>query len=530
MPASDPKPKSIFSFPPSGPSPTVNGTISALSHIEAEQDEVDYWKKLRGLNVSFLAKAQDLFEEDLFADLSELFEGYCKIRNDLNEKRAVAKASSSPPVTANATAAGGFSFAGKSISLGSLVPPTSTAASTTGVGGFMPLTKGFSFGVKTVSFTSDSGSSAVAGVAGSSQSTSIDVDEFESDKEDEKMDNESRESAANQSSLSKFGVATKGMDDGASSASMGGSSISFSSFPDAKPIPSFGRVSSSFGKFPSSFGLPPPGTTKPPEKKDKSPASTALKTPFGFGLPAPGSTTASTSDSNPVIGFGLPPPGTTHAPTSTSGLTQDEKKPAGIGTFSFGNLPTWSSFAKDPSDSNTSSGGPKAVSIGGPSLFTGAAGFGFGAVPPTPAGGTPGTETPALQSDGGTGGGEDYVPSIEQRYDVDGPGEEDEETIGGTSWRAKIWQLGKARGEDGKEKEGAGVEWSDFGVSFVRLKKHKTTGAKRILARHTKTGHIVMVSDVESGSVWCSLGIVLMRRMYRTLPSSPSCRPRLQTK
>ena len=102
------------------------------------------------------------------------------------------------------------------------------------------------------------------------------------------------------------------------------------------------------------------------------------------------------------------------------------------------------------------------MGTGGSSLFTGVAGFGFGAVPPTPAGGTPGTETPAVQADGGTGGGEDHVPSSEQRYDVEGPGEEDEETIGGTSWRAKVWQLGKARGEDGKEKEGAGVEWVDF--------------------------------------------------------------------
>jgi hypothetical protein len=59
--------------------------------------------------------------------------------------------------------------------------------------------------------------------------------------------------------------------------------------------------------------------------------------------------------------------------------------------------------------------------------------------------------------------------------------------------------LGKARGSDGKEKEGASMEWVDFGVSFVRLKKHKTTDSKRILARHSKTGHIVMVSGVEIG-------------------------------
>ncbi len=98
------------------------------------------------------------------------------------------------------------------------------------------------------------------------------------------------------------------------------------------------------------------------------------------------------------------------------------------------------------------------------------------------------------------------MPSAEQRYDVEGPGEEDEETVGGLSWRAKVWQLGKARGEDGKEKEGAGVEWIDFGVSFVRLKKHNITGSKRILARHSKTGHIVMVSGMAIGGIWRANG------------------------
>lgn len=288
-----------------------------------------------------------------------------------------------------------------------------------------------------------------------------------------------------------------------------------------KPISSFGNFGASSGssdfkgfgfgaaprttttgatKQPFPFGLPPPGMTKSPER-DEPPPSIAPKPLFSFGV-QPSSTTAPTSDSKPVFSSGLPPPGTSNALVSALSSTPDEKKPAGVDGFSFGNRPSWSS-AKDPSSPNVGSGGSKPVGISGSSLFTGAAGFRFGAVPTTPVGGTPGTETPTAQPDGGTSGGEDHVPSAEQRYDVEGPGEEDEETVGGTSWRAKVWQLGKARGEDGKEKEGAGVEWVDFGVSFVRLKKHKTNGSKRILARHSKTGHIVMVSSMKIGAVQC---------------------------
>ena len=494
----------------------MNVMPSALSEIRASQDEVDYWKGLRGLNISFLAMARNLFEEDVFSDLSELFAGYCKIRNELNERRRTVQAVSGLFPTTNSTVTGGgSSFAGRSVSLGSLVSPTS-ATLTTGTGGFQPLTTGFSFGGKTVSFTSDSGSSAAAVVAGSSQSTSIDIDELENDKGDERSGEEVKEEESQQPSVSKFGVATKGMKDG-------GSGFSFGALPGARPISSFGGFGASSGtsdfkfgfgatqstttgatKQPFSFGLPAPGTTKPPERNQEPSASIASKPAFSFGLPPPSSTTPPTSGSRPSFGFGLPPPGAINTPMSTSSPVPNEKKLAGGGSFSIGHLP--GSLPTKSSYSSTSSGEPKPVGIGGSSLFTGVAGFGFGAVPPTPAGGTPGTETPTVQPDG-TNGGEDHVPSAEQRYDVEGPGEEDEETVGGSSWRAKVWQLGKARGEDGKEKEGAGVEWVDFGVSFVRLKKHKTTGSKRILARHSKTGHIVMVSSMYIGGIHANVGI-----------------------
>ena len=124
-------------------------------------------------------------------------------------------------------------------------------------------------------------------------------------------------------------------------------------------------------------------------------------------------------------------------------------------SFSLGNLSSWSS-AKEPS-SNVGDGGSRPVGISGSSHFTSVTGFPFGVVPP-PAGATPGTETLTVQPGGGTSGGEDHVPSAEQRYDIEGPGEEDEETFGGTSWRVKVWQLGKAHGENGKEKERVGVE------------------------------------------------------------------------
>lgn len=484
----------------------MKGTPFSLSEIRASQDEVNYWKDLRGLNISFLATARRLFEEEVFADLSELFAGYCKSRNELNERRRVVQNVSDPFPTANSTVTGGgFPFAGKSVSLDSLVPPTSTTTLTSGTGRFPPLTTGLSFGGKTLSFTSDSGSSAAATAAGSSQSTSIDVDELENDKGDERMSEEVKEAENQQPSVSKFGLATKD----------GGSGFSFGALPGAKPSSSFGGFGATSGisdfkgfgfgvsqstvtgatKQPFSFGLPPPGTTRPPEKTQESSALTAPNPAFSFGLQPPGSATAPQSDSRPAFGFGLPP-GTTNAPMSMSRSVPNEKKPAGAGGFSVGHLPGILP-AKNPSDS---SGEFKPIGGSGSTLFTGVAGFGFGALPPTPTGGTPGTETPTAQPDG-TSGGEDHVPSAEQRYDVEGPGEEDEETVGGLSWRAKVWQLGKARCEDGKEKEGAGVEWIDFGVSFVRLKKHNITGSKRILARHSKTGHIVMVSVMDIGGI-----------------------------
>ena len=455
----------------------MKGMPFSLSEIRASQDEVNYWKGLRGLNISFLATARSLFEEEVFTDLSELFAGYCKIRNELNERRRAVQDVSDPFPTTNSTVTGGgFSFAGKSVSLGSLAP-TSTTTSTSGTERFPPLTTGFSFAGKTLSFTSDSGSSAAAAATGSSQSTSIDVDELENDKGDERMSEEVKEAESQQPSVSKFGGATKD----------GGSGFSFGALPGTKPSSSFGGYGPTSGisdfkgigfgvsqstvtgptKQPFSFALPPPGTTRPPEKTKESSALTAPNPAFSFGLQPSSSTTAPQSDSRPAFGFGLPP----------------------------GILP-----AKNPLDSTTSSGEFKPVGGSGSTLFTGVAGFGFGALPPTPTGGTPGTETPTVLPDG-TSGGEDHIPSAEQRYDVEGPGEEDEETVGGLSWRAKVWQLGKARCEDGKEKEGAGVEWIDFGVSFVRLKKHNITGSKRILARHSKTGHIVMVSGMDIGRI-----------------------------
>ena len=483
----------------------VNGTTSTLTEIQASQAEVDYWKNLRGLNVSFLAKAQNLIEKDVFTDFSELFAGYCKIRNELNKKQTT------PPTVNSSTTSGGFSFAGKPISLGSLAPLPPTATLTTGAGGFPALPAGFSFGGKTMSFTSDSVSSAGGIAAGSSQNTLIDIDELENDKNDEKMGEEVEEAESQQTGLSKFGIATKKMKDG--------NGFSFGALPGVKPTSSFGMFGASSGgtdfkglgfsaapstttavatKQPFSFDLPPSGMTKSLEKD--YPTLIAPKPLFSFGLPP---TTAPTGNSKPVFGSSLPPSGTSDASMSTVSPTPDEKKPAGVDSFSFGNLSSWSS-AKEPPGSNVGGGGSRPVGISGSSQFTGVTGFGFGAVPPTPAGGTPGTETPTVQPGGGTSGGEDHVPSAEQRYDVEGPGEEDEKTVGGTSWRAKVWQLGKARGEDGKEKEGAGVEWVDFGVSFVRLKKHKTTGSKRILARHSKTGHIVMVSSTKLSAVECT--------------------------
>jgi len=73
-----------------------------------------------------------------------------------------------------------------------------------------------------------------------------------------------------------------------------------------------------------------------------------------------------------------------------------------------------------------------------------------------------------------------------------GPGEEDETVVHDV--RAKIMKFeppGKGESEDGEEKK-AKSPWSTKGVGPLRLLKHKTTGAVRVLLRREPTGQVAL--------------------------------------
>ena len=94
------------------------------------------------------------------------------------------------------------------------------------------------------------------------------------------------------------------------------------------------------------------------------------------------------------------------------------------------------------------------------------------------------TPTPT-SSDAGDGDteGVDHAKILEggSVHDQEGEGEEGEETT--HSVRTKVYSLNK--------EEGA---WKELGLGVLKVKKHKETGAGRLLLRNSSTGKIVIVS------------------------------------
>lgn len=87
-------------------------------------------------------------------------------------------------------------------------------------------------------------------------------------------------------------------------------------------------------------------------------------------------------------------------------------------------------------------------------------------------------------SDAGDGDAEavDHAKILEggSVHDQEGEGEEDEETT--HSVKTKVYSLNR--------EEGA---WKELGVGLLKVKKHKGTGARRLLLRNSSTGKITVV-------------------------------------
>ena len=77
-------------------------------------------------------------------------------------------------------------------------------------------------------------------------------------------------------------------------------------------------------------------------------------------------------------------------------------------------------------------------------------------------------------------------------HDQEGQGEEDEETT--HSVKTRVYSLSKEEGS-----------WKELGLGVLKVKKHKETGAGRLLLRNSSTGKITIVSRFHchtSTSTW----------------------------
>jgi len=69
-------------------------------------------------------------------------------------------------------------------------------------------------------------------------------------------------------------------------------------------------------------------------------------------------------------------------------------------------------------------------------------------------------------------------------HDQEGQGEEDEETT--HSVKTRVYSLNKEEGT-----------WKELGLGVLKVKKHKKTGAGRLLLRNSSTGKITIVSHFQ---------------------------------
>ncbi|KAG2037408.1 hypothetical protein BDR03DRAFT_1091809 [Suillus americanus] len=479
---------------------TTNASPSTANAFPSTSDggynaELNYYKSIRGLNVSFLSAIQKAVDQDPFIDIAGLLESYKNLRTtvqtdlDNSSKATSQKApASGPPAPEKAVAAfpvpKGFSGFG---SFGSPSLPTSSANGTdksSAPKSAFPFstsssstnsTPTFSMGAKTSEDTP-----AIPSPFGTSEAPKS-VFSFGTKSDD-----------PSSSSPSPFSFAplaapapSKDKDDSKSSSSAFGSSSGIpnffasskaasSTFSDLKPTSAFSTTTSLFGngtdsKTPSFFT---PGSSDLFNK-------VSAKTDTGNEEIKTGSTTGLFGSSSSFT-----------PPTNAFASAATDKPTSAFGTFGGGSPPKGNGFTFGKAGGG-SIGNPVGFGFGvakpadGASASSSSASteFSFGA-PPTKSV-SPSMDTASRSGsqpaagDEGTQDDAKLLPT--SNHDDEGEGEEDEETT--YIVKAKVFKLSKTSDKS---------EWKDLGVGMFRLKKHKETGARRALMRNSATGRIII--------------------------------------
>ncbi|KAF8635241.1 hypothetical protein AX17_004014 [Amanita inopinata Kibby_2008] len=385
---------------------------------------IKYYSELRGLNISVLAAITKAVEDDPFVDVTRILEQYKSKRTHVQSDFDKTKDSgTSKPATTTTTSQPTMPMPPPSFTFGNrafVASSPKTGDASNGIG-FQPK-------LSTTTTAAPSPFTFLRATA-SSEASALSDDSAESAKESNTRSPFFR--SATTSTSSPFNT------------------------------PSFGNVSKPDTS--SAFKFPTPqssSSTSPTVTSPFSPSS-----PFG----------APTSGSNP---FAKP---STSIPTF-GGF------PKTSGSGSIGN-PVGFGFGVHTSKDSDNSGDAKSTTTSGFSFakFTPVP---FGALVPT----AESKKTNGSEEGGEENGGDDANVGVEgdnaaartglsgpSPHDVEGEGEEEEETTHSVKLKAH-------RMKKGDEKGGPG--WVEIGVGVLRLKRHKETSARRMLLRNGATGKI----------------------------------------
>ncbi|KAI0051860.1 hypothetical protein FA95DRAFT_1554105 [Auriscalpium vulgare] len=436
----DPTTKPVDPTPPPAP-PSSNPDDATLK----------YYTSLRGLNNSFVTAISKAVESDPFVDIADVLEQYRRHR--ISVQQEFDHKSNSPPLPPKPKLAPAVPLAMPAAPMGfagfSSAPSSSNSSTATG-GGFTPSlgsttsgkTSGFVFGN-----APDSKPGSALGFTVFGSSTPAQPITSHPTPPASKSQTTPAEDALSAEKPKGFSFGSSTSDFGSKAGSaFGASSSSNSSL--------FG--SSSIGSGTSLFSS---GST---ESKPAAPADQP-KAAFAFAIPPTTNLFSSSSSSNsekPTFG----------SPGKTSPFS-----------FGSGSSPVTFGFGVSPKPSGEPSPSPKA----------GVVGFSFGALPtktdaadPAARADTPATE--GSQEDDGLS--RVMSPSL-AGADAEGEGEEDEDTT--YTAKTKLHRLTKDA--EGKP------EWVDLGVGMVRYKKHRDSGARRVLLRNSSTSKILLNFNIYAG-------------------------------
>ncbi|KAF9050113.1 hypothetical protein BJ165DRAFT_984605 [Panaeolus papilionaceus] len=452
------------------PSATPSFSSSPSSQPGTNDQLVDIYKKLRGLNVSLSDTVKKSIDEDAFADLSGIFEKYKTKRSEIQielDKMKGKETKTSGSTTAASTASvpkvapppAPTTFAGFGGKPFTAPIPSVTAPSTTTTKALFPefkppsATSAPTFPEFKPPVTSNTSSSGFEFKPPALPSSSFGSKPLEAEKEKDKTATNG-ESAFTPPTNSFFGTSSN------------------------KPAFTFGTsnpTTSSFGSSSSTnFFAPPAGLGKPVGETAPAPtnffsltskpvdgSSSTSSNIFGgssFGKPSTTTTSSffgsasasatSNSSSTPLFGSSKPP----LQPAFSFGSSPAETKPA-----------TSESLAPAAATSSTVAEGSNSARS------------------------TPATDATA---EGGEGGEEGALGlNTPNPHDLEGKGEEDEETV--HSVKLKAYRL--------KKDETGANKWAELGLGFLRLKKHKETDNRRVLLRNSANGRILLNFRVYAG-------------------------------